>query len=36
MTHCKTEWFAQISITLPTRSSKMYVTLRKETSSIQK
>ena len=31
----KTEWFAQISITLQTRSNKMYVTLIK-TSSIQK
>ena len=35
MTHCKTEWFAQISITLLTRSSKMYITLI-ETSSIEK
>ena len=35
MTHCKNEWFAQISITLQTRSSKMYVTLI-QTSSIQK
>lgn len=35
MTQCKTEWFAQISITLLTRSTKMYVTLIK-TSSIQK
>jgi len=35
MTHCKTERFAQISITLQTRSSEMYVTLIK-TSSIQK